>query len=256
MINTKDKNQFITSVKQVKGYPLARTQKVSVVLLAENYGYRMKSYGPISLIKVGDKTLLEHQVEAIGAAFINFEIILCSGFETNKVYHFVKNTFENSLPIRIVENQMFFHSNCCEGVRLCINNASNDNIIICGGGVVLDAEYLRHLNMKKSSILCQEGEKNDIFNIGIINNDSSRLENLSLAVQSPVWTELIYLTGETTIRSFYNLVSKPEMKNKFLFEAINTWRARKQLDVDFLKTGKKINKIDNIKTLKRINKEL
>lgn len=110
--------------------------------------------------------------------------------------------------------------------------------------------------MKKSSILCQEGEKDDIFNIGIINNGSSRLENLSLAVQSPVWTELIYLTGETTIRSFYNLVSKPEMKNKFLFEAINTWRARKQLNIDFLKTGKKINKIDNIKTLKRINKEL
>ena len=31
---------------------------VSVVLFSENHGYRMKSYGPISLIKIGGKTLI------------------------------------------------------------------------------------------------------------------------------------------------------------------------------------------------------
>ena len=54
-----------------------RSELVSVLLLAENHGYRMKSYGPISLVNIGDMTLLEHQVQAISSVFVNFEIILC-----------------------------------------------------------------------------------------------------------------------------------------------------------------------------------
>lgn len=249
------KNKFITSTKLNTRNGGQREEKVTVILLAENYGYRMKSYGPISLVKIGDKTLLEHQIESIQAAFLDFEVILCSGFETQKVYQFVHNHFPRSLPIRIVENQVYYHSNCCEGVRLCMNNTSSDKIIVCGGGVMLNAEYLKQLNMKKSSILCQKGEKNSQFDVGVIgngeddNDPNSRLENLSLAAKNLVWTELLYITGEPVIRSFYNLVSKPEMKNKFLFEAINNWKGRKQLTISESKDNK-IIKIDNIKTLK------
>ena len=49
--------------KQKKSAP--KNHLVSVVLLSENYGYRMKSCGPISLVKVGNHTLLEHQLDAI-----------------------------------------------------------------------------------------------------------------------------------------------------------------------------------------------
>ena len=80
--------KFITS-------PLASTGgrrdvPVSFVLLAENHGYRMKSYGPISLVRVGKKTLIERQMEAIKASFVNYEVIISSGFETSKIYNFVK----------------------------------------------------------------------------------------------------------------------------------------------------------------------
>ena len=250
----KTNNRFITSAKPGVGYHASKGEKVTVILLAENYGYRMKSYGPISLIDLGEKTLLEHQVEAIQATFLDFEIILCSGFETSKVYQFINQRFPPSLPIRIVENQVYFHSNCCEGVRLCMNNTTNDKIIICGGGVMLNVDHLKHLNVKKSSILCQPGEKNGSFDVGVIPNTSKRLETLSLAAKDLIWTELLYLSGEPIIKSFYNLVSKPEMKNKFLFEAINNWKGRKQLSIDN-SGNKKIIKIDNIKTLKGINKK-
>ena len=70
-----------------------RDLPVSFILLAENHGYRMKSYGPISLVKVGGKTLIERQVESIKATFVNYEIIICSGFETSKIYNYVKKHF-------------------------------------------------------------------------------------------------------------------------------------------------------------------
>ncbi len=248
----KNKNRFITGTKS-KDKGAKRDEKVTFILLAENYGYRMKSYGPISLINIGDKTLLEHQIQAIESSFVDFEVIICSGFETQKVYQFIQNTFPVSMPIRIVENQVFYHSNCCEGLRLCMNNTRNDRIIVCGGGVLLTTDYLRSLNFKRSSILYQKADKETTFDVGIIKNNE-RLENMSLAVKDQVWTELLYLNGDNLIRSFYNTISKPELKNKFLFEAINTWRGRRQIYLSE-NTDEQIIKLDNIKTLKRITDE-
>ena len=124
---------------------------------------------------------------------------------------------------------------------------------MCGGGIVLTTDYLKSLNLRRSSILTQSGEKDSTFEIGVIENDS-RLETMSLAVKEKVWTELLYFTGDTLIRSFYNIVSKPELKNKFLFEALNIWKCRKQLYVSD-NSSEPILKIDNIKTLKRITDE-
>lgn len=248
----KKSNRFITIAKSNKPSYL-RDEKITVILLAENYGYRMKSYGPISLIQVDDKTLLERQIEAISSVFIDFEVILCSGFETQKVYHFVQSVFPNNHHIRIVENQVYYHSNCCEGLRLCMNNTMNNRILVCGGGVVLTPEYLKSLNLRKSSILTQSGIKDSTFEIGVITNDT-RLETMSLAVKDKVWTELLYITGETLVRSFYNTISKPELKNKFLFEALNVWKGRRQLYV-CENNSEPVYKIDNIKTLKRITDE-
>ncbi len=248
MSRSKNK-KFITS-------PLAasrsrRDSPVSFILLAENHGYRMKSYGPISLVKIGDKTLIEKQIEAIKASFLNFEVIICSGFETSKIYNFIRRTFGHSENIRIVENQVYFHSNCCESIRLCLNNVTNSNIVICGGGVLLTPEYLQSIDLKESSTLFQIGHSDDEFDVGVIDN-SGNLENLSLAVSENRWTELTYITGDYLVQSFYNTVSNPEYKNRFLFEAINAWPNRRKVALRE-NSGTPIVKINTIKTLKRVN---
>lgn len=245
-------NKFITNAKSNDSFQL-RDEKITIILLADNYGYRMKSYGPMSLVKFDNKTLIEHQISAISSVFINYEIILCSGFETNKVYNFIQSNFQPNQQIRIVENQIYYHSNCCEGLRLCMNNTMNDKILICAGGIVLTTEYLKELNLKKSSIPMQPYAKDCVFEVGVICDDS-RLETMSLAVKDKVWTELIYLNNENLIKSFYNVVSKPEFKNKFLFEALNFWKCKKQLHVQEI-SANQVFKIDNIKTLKRVADE-
>lgn len=244
-------NEFITTPRP--GPNVRRSEPISVLLLAENHGYRMKSYGPISLVAVDGKTLIEHQIEAISSIFLDFEVIVCSGFETAKIYNFIKKMFGRSVKIRIVENQVYFHSNCCESIRLCMNNVMTDSLIICGGGVLLTPQYLRSINLKKPSILYQTPQPDSEFDIGVIEN-AGKLENLSLAIDDKCWTELTYLTGYNLIQSFYNLISNPEYKNKFLFEAINAWPSRRQISTTF-NEHYPIVKINNIKTLRRINEE-
>ena len=52
---------FITSPK--KGKVTKKKEFITVVLLGENHGYRMKSYGPISMLKLEDgKSVIEKQM--------------------------------------------------------------------------------------------------------------------------------------------------------------------------------------------------
>jgi len=246
------RKHFVVSPKQNRSGQ-KRPELISVILLSENHGYRMKSYGPISLVKVGDKSLLEHQLDAISSAFINFEVVLCAGFQTGKIYNFIKKKYGPNCKIRIVENQMWYHSNCCESIRLCMSNTMTEKIVICGGGVLLTSSYLKELDLRRPSLLFQDKDKSSNFEIGVIDN-GSKLESLSLAVKDRCWTELLYLTGERNIQSFYNVVSKPEFKTKFFFEAINSWPNKKTLKTS-RNNSQKIIKINNIKTLKRVNEE-
>lgn len=229
------------------------SKKVSVILLAENHGNRMKSKGPISLVDTGGKRIIEHQIEAIDSSFKDYEIVLCGGFGVKKVYNYIHSNICGSLPVRIVENQLYYHSNCCEGMRICLNNINNDKIVVCGGDILLTKEYLKSIKTNQSSILSQQGVKNGPFEIGII-EENGMLSNFSVAVRDIVWAELLFLSGHDKINSFYEVVSKPELKTKFLFEAINAWDKRGQLAV-IENRGKDIVKINSMKTLKRLINE-
>ena len=71
-------SRYITTPKSDKANNKDNVQDfVTIVLFSENHGYRMKSYGPVSLIKISNKTILETQIEAIRACFYSVEIIVC-----------------------------------------------------------------------------------------------------------------------------------------------------------------------------------
>lgn len=246
----RDKKTFITSPKaEQKGSNLKTREFITIVLLSENHGHRMKSYGPISLIKVGGKTLIEKQIEAIKSCFVNFEIIVCSGFETSKIVFFIKSKFPN-LNIRVVENQMHYTSNCCESARLCLSNTTNNKVIFCNGSILINSSHLSLINLERNCILIQDESYDSNFEVGVIENNNV-LENFSIGIKNKHWSEILYLTGEKEINNLYSVISNPEYKNRFMFEAIN--EINKNLNIQVIKTGKPLTKLDNIKTLKRVS---
>ena len=245
----KRNKKYITSPKSKTGKD-ERGDLVSVVLLSENHGYRMKSYGPISLVQVGGRSLIERQIGSIQAAFLNFEIILCSGFETEKIVNFVKDKYSD-VNIRVVENQVHYNSNCCESTRLCINNTTNNKILLCGGSVLIHPSHLEMIDLQQSAIVTQDESSNSSFEVGVIHNQKNRLETLSLGVKFNYWTEMVYLSNEKIIRAIYSIVSNPEYKNRFVFEAINELSSKH--DIRVLNNHQTpLRKVDNLKTLKRM----
>jgi len=224
---------------------------VSVVLFSENHGYRMKSYGPISLMKIGGKTLIERQVDCIKSTFKNFEIILCSGFETQRIVEFVKDNFA-SINIRVVENQMHFNSNCCESARLCLANISNDKILFCNGGALINPEILRSIDYRYSTVLCQPENDHKDFDIGAIVDNGKQLVSFGLGVKFNLWTEIFYICKKKYLKELYSTTSSPDYKNKFMFEAINELAKTHPIVVK-VNESKPVVKVNNLKTLKRVN---
>ena len=251
-----DRSKYITSPRASEApQPLKLKEEkgfVTVVLLSENHGHRMKSYGPVSLLKVGGKSLLDKQIEAVRTILPNSEIVLCCGFEAYRTVTFVKGRFTPDAKIRVVENQLHYNTNSCESARLCLNNIVNDKILFCDGGVLLKPEHLAVINFKKSCVVIQDKNSNTNLEVGAIENNSI-LENLSFGIKGKYWSELFYLAGQVNIAEFYTLISNTDYKNKFLFEAINDYS--KRFPVATVKIEENlITKIDNIKTIKGINK--
>lgn len=246
-------NNFITSPRQ--GKKIKRNKEfVSIVLLSENHGYRMKSYGPVSLIKLEDsKTLIEKQINTILATFENFEIVLCVGFEAVKIVSFVREKFKN-INIRIVENQVHYNSNCCESIRLCLANITNNKVIICGGGVLIYPSQFSSLDFSESMIIVQNQIDDSNFEVGVIPTTNNKVNRLSLGVKTKYWAEILFLHNQESIDYLLRIVSNTDYKNKFMFEALNELVKNFEIKIQQNLSNKPIIKIDNIKTLRKTTK--
>lgn len=220
---------------------------ISVVLLSENYGYRMKSYGPMSLLKIEKSSLIEQQINIVKSFFINYEVIVCCGFEAKKTVDYLKSNFKNE-NVRIIENQIYSNSNSCESARLCLNNTMNHKVLILHGDLVLTHNMLEQMDFSKNCVMSQDDNKHKNYSVSII-EDSGDLKNMCVGGKSNFWADCLYLENEESISKFSSIINNIDYKNKFLFEAINELLKSTPIKVCKNK-GRSIFKINNIKSLK------
>ena len=224
---------------------------ITVILLSEKAGHRMKSYGPTPLIRIGDLTLLDRQVEAIRSVFINFEIIVCAGFDAERVARYINGKYANE-PIRIVENQIHQHSNCCESSRLCLNNTTNNKVLLCNGNLLFDSNTLSLIHIKDSYVISENGGSRNL-EIGMTINDLGYAENFCYGLEN-IWSEMVFFNSADTIEAFRKIISTIDYKNKFVFEALNDLRKTKHRIKVILNDQTPLVKINNIKTYHEVRR--
>lgn len=237
----------IISAKRTES-PADKASLITVIMLSEKQGRGMKSCGPIPLLNVGAKSILEQQIEAISRSFSNYEIVLCAGFEGNKLASSVRSKFSN-LNVRIVENQLHYNSNCCESARLCLNNTMNENIILIDGSILISHSDLQRITTKPGLTMYFQDEYFDGLDVGIIQNGGV-VENLTLGLKSNFWNGVLSINGKKQVNNLLSVLSNPDFKTKFLFEGINHYNARYG-GVFAEKSQQSYIKLDNIKNIKR-----
>lgn len=246
-----NKNKFITQAK-AKKVEVKKNEMYTFIILADTPGYRMKSYGPTSLISFKDKKLIDIQIQSIANHFKNFEIILCCGFEIDKVYKHIRNNYD-SVNIRLVENQLYNNSNVCESARLSLNNTTNSMVYILDGNLILTDELFAD-RINESYVYIQDNSYEN-FEVGININENNDIEYFSYGGIKP-WSEIMFLHSKEMVDSFRKIVSNVEFKNKFIFEALNDLIKIKSNMRYLVNNNEPIIKVNNIKTYHTIKEKI
>lgn len=217
---------------------------ITVILLCDLPGYRMKSYGPTSLIKIHNKYLLDIQINAIKRSFNNYEIIICLGFEGEKIAKYVRNKYKD-LNIRLVENQLYNNCNSCEGIRVGINNTFNDKILIIDGSLVFSNKILSLIDTNQTCAIIEKYPSENL-EIGININLKNNAQHFSFGAYK-TWSEIFFVLGSECIESLRKFLNNIESKKKFSFEAINEI-IKNEHSILCIENKTPIYKINNIKT--------
>lgn len=227
---------------QYKNIKIKPQELVTFILLSDHHGYRMKSYGPLSLVNIGRKKLIDLQISAIQNTFDNFEIIVCAGFDADKVYRYIRLEYPN-LNIRFVENQLYNSSNSCESLRLSLNNTTNTRVVICDGNLLINPRSLSKIDINHS---CALVEKDGCKTLEIgLNSDNNIVQHFSFGAKY-TWSEILFLNGIDIIDSLRKIIANYNTKNRFIFEAINELIGMQHNIRSIINDGK-ITKINNIK---------
>jgi choline kinase len=218
--------------------------KITIILLYNNDGYRMKSYGPLPLLSISDKKLIDIQLSTIQKHFNNAEILVCVNGYSDKIYKYIK-TYYYHLNIRIIENQLFENTNSCESIRLCLNNTMNSKVLICSGDLILN-DSLSLIDKNKTCILI-ESDPCDNLDIGVNIDEKNQAQHFSFGANR-LWSEILFLQNENDLDSIKKIItSKNSNKNKFLFEILNEFIKNKN-NISCILNKQQIKKINNIKT--------
>ena len=115
------------------------------LILAAGSGYRIvKTINtPKCLIKINDKTILEHQLNSFELAGIK-QIYIVVGFQASKVKKFLKK-YNKKFLIKIIHNRDFKKTNNMYSAHLASKFLINKKFILCNADVVIEKHIVKKL---------------------------------------------------------------------------------------------------------------
>ena len=143
---------------------------MAIIILSAGIGARIKSNEPRSLIKIGNKTLVEHQIDIINNTINNQEIIGVFGYAIEKIIKKIAG------KLRVVENQVYQETNNSESLRLAVNNTSKKNIMFLHGDLYFNDSVFSKLNYKKSFLIVDNKEMMKPKELKILKNILQKLQ--------------------------------------------------------------------------------
>jgi len=204
--------RFVTKItKDTQTYV---EQDIAVAILSAGAGSRIKSYEPRSLLRIGDKSLIEHQISIIRECFESPEIISVVGYDCERVIKKIKN------KTRIVENQLHDQSNTSESIRLAFHNTNKKNFLFFHGDLYFNKETLQDLDYKKSFIIIDTNGQMADKEVGVtVSGNKASILSYGLPVK---WAQIVYVTGREhqILKNIFQKYTLPD-KKLLSFEIIN-----------------------------------
>lgn len=224
-------------VKKIKN---KQPDNIDVIILTAGIGSKIKSYEPRSLIKLNNKTLIEHQMDAFKQKLPKCDFITVVGYECSKIIRKIQG------KTRIVENCIYNECNNGESLRLGVNNSLSDNLFIIHGDINFDKSIIDDFTYNESFVVTVTGlEEREV---GITSTDGY-INSFSYGLEKK-WGQIVFLNS-TDVEVLRKLLLRNDFNTKFMltFEILNKLIESgvrfKEIEVD----SKKIKEIDTAKDI-------
>lgn len=160
---------------------------ISVILLAISAGRRCHSYGSRALFKFpNNQTVLDNQVEVLHSAFKNPEIILVSGFDTDKIARVVPK------GVKLVENESYLTCGPIRSTLLGLRVASRNNILIIHGDMLFNEAAISSFKNESAVLVAPPGTLHR-SKVGL-NIQDGLVRSFSYGVEKK-WGQCLFLKG-------------------------------------------------------------
>lgn len=198
-------NKSVTTAKK------KNSLKFSFIIPAAGLGKRMKSLGPKSLIEIGGRSLIEHQLYWINHYYPGAKVVVVGGFEANKLF--------NALPSNIlkIENERYEETNVARSIGLGLRVTEDDPVCIIYGDLYLNKWALSNQINRSTLVLDRENGAMKDEEVGC--TFSKRAEHLSFDLPNK-WGQIAYFTDnelKLLKRACWNI----EKYSLYGFEIIN-----------------------------------
>jgi len=195
-----------------KIYESKEEKLIHVIITAAGIGRRMKSYGCKSLLDIKNTKLIDRQIKIIENTIDKYEIILITGFDSDRL---MNNSPDNIIKI---ENEKYYENNVARSISIGLRAIkNNDCVLILFGDVLLNEDALKLIDIQESSIIISNYMSDN--EVGCNINNKGYLEYMMFDLQNK-WGHIIYVTGKELALLKKNIWSKNSEK-KFCFEIIN-----------------------------------
>lgn len=234
--------RFTTKITSDKKRSLNNLSDTSIAILSAGVGSRIKSYEPRSLIKIGNKTLLEHQICVISQCFDSPEIITVVGYRADKIAKKMRGS------VRIVENQIHETTNTSESMRLAFNNSIKNNFLFMHGDLYFNPQTLKNIDYSKSFVIVDNKNMMDNKEVGLtIAGGNATIFSYGLKTK---WCQIAYITGRE-IKILKNIFNKFDSTHKKMlsFEVLNKMISMGAVFKCYEPSRMSILEIDRIKDL-------
>jgi len=185
---------------------------VHVIIPSAGIGRRMKSYGCKSLLHIKNEKLIDIQIKNIKDTIPNNDIILITGFDSERL---INNSPKDIIKI---ENEKYYENNVVKSINIGLRATKNNNhVLILFGDILLNDKTLEKIDFSKSCIIISNNMEDG--EVGCNINTNGCLEYMMFDLPNK-WGHIIYLTNKELVL-FKKIISNKFTDKKFCFEIIN-----------------------------------
>jgi choline kinase len=199
----KSKVRYIHEIKSTT------REKHNFIILSASKPKIRGLHGSLPLFPVGSKHLIDRQVDTIRSVFIDYEVFLVTGFDSDNVANYV---FNNHHDIRVVENHQYKNNTVLDSLKMAVNCCLDANTFIIYGDRLFNDKSI-DLKTSKSLLFSHRSDKKN-YDIGLSHNKDKKIVNASYGLPD-VWSEIMYVQKQDfrKLKKILNRTKKSKVFN-------------------------------------------